>query len=160
MTTLPVPVPVPRASRRRLVLGSYLGFALFVALTLSLPPLFRALSWSKYLVLLPVLPLVSLVVWCSFRLLQPQRLGISDGTDELLDERQRLLRGRAYLNAYRVLGLLFMLLLLYISLAVDQGWPMPHGYSAWNLLYMAALLLSLTLPSALLAWTEPDPPTE
>ncbi|WP_424950436.1 hypothetical protein [Deinococcus sp.] len=160
MTNLPLPVPVPRTSRRRLVLESYLGFALFALLTMVLPPLFRAQGWPNFLVPVAVLPLAIMVIRCSYRLLQPQRLGIADGADAMLDERQLLLRGRAYLNAYRVLGLLIMLGLLYISLAADQGWPMPHGYPAWNLLYMAALLLSLTLPSALLAWTEPDPPAD
>ncbi|WP_295820927.1 hypothetical protein [uncultured Deinococcus sp.] len=139
--------PRPLAVRRRLVLAAYLGYAaLLLAWTLLPRP------WN-----LLVAGIVGvLTVAAGGNLMRPRHLGISDGPDTLLDERQLRIRNEAYLNAYRVLGLLFIVVPLYAMIGLDNGWWLPRTFNELQAVFWGALLLASTLPSAILAWTEPD----
>ena len=69
-------------------------------------------------------------------------------TGQSLDERQLLLRNQAYFWAYLILGgVMFLLLTLVNNLGVG-----------WTLVALGGLYTSL--PTALIAWLEPDPPIE
>ncbi len=69
-------------------------------------------------------------------------------TSQSLDERQLLLRNQAYFWAYLILGgVMFLLLALVDTLGVG-----------WTLIALGGLYTSL--PTALIAWLEPDPITE
>ena len=141
----------PRRSRRALVLAAYLGYAaLVLAWMLLVPPL----RWVV------VLPLGLLVVCATVRLQIPARLGISDGPDSALDERQIAARNVQYLNAYRVLGAAVVLLALYYVLAQDRGWWLPSSFGETQATFWAVWILAVTLPSALIAWTEEEAPGE
>lgn len=139
--------PVPRRIRRTLILVAYLGY-LGVVLAWSLldPP-------GRWLL---VLPLGLAAVVGTGMLLMPQVLGVSDGTEAMLDERQLALRNRTYLNAYRVLGALVVLGALYVMLAHGSGWWLPRTNLALQAVFWGVWLLAVTLPTAILAWSEPD----
>ncbi|WP_412026941.1 hypothetical protein [Deinococcus yunweiensis] len=89
-------------------------------------------------------------------LMMPRNLGISDGPDSELDERQRRVRDEAYVNAYRLLCTLFILVRLYVMIGHDAGWWLPRSSNELQATFWSGLLLASTLPSAILAWTEPD----
>ena len=137
-----------RRSRRTLVLAVYLGYAALVLAWTLLPVL---LSWAAT-ALLGLLVLISTV-----RLLQPQRLGISDGPDTALDERQIATRNGQYLNAYRVLAAVTVLMAVYYLVAQDRGWWLPHSSAESQLVFWAVWIFAVTLPTALIAWTEDEP---
>lgn len=83
------------------------------------------------------------------------------GAVEMLDERQRAIRDRAYYSAYRALSLIGVGGALYLALVQLRRLPQVHlGKGEAMLLAGGAVLLLLTLPSAIMAWTEPDPPED
>ena len=68
-----------------------------------------------------------------------------DFTNQELDERQHLLRNQAYFWAYLVLGVvMFFLLIVADTIGVS-----------WALMALGGLYMSL--PTAIIAWLEPDP---
>ena len=83
------------------------------------------------------------------------------GSGELLDERQRSVRDRAYLVAYHILGLVAAggaVLLGFSHLAGTSLLTASRGEVV--LLVLFVVLLVLSLPSAMMAWMEPDPPED
>lgn len=83
------------------------------------------------------------------------------GSVDRLDERQRSVRDRAYYSAYRALSLLGLAGVLYLVLVQLRRLPPAQvGPGMAMLLAGGAALLLLTLPSAIMAWTEPDPPED
>lgn len=118
MTTRVSMPPVARRTRRALVLTAYLGYA---AMLLAWTLLEQPVRW------LFVLPLGFAALLAMGMLLMPQLLGVSEGADEQLDERQIALRNRTYLNAYRVLGALVVLTALYYMLAQGGSWWLPRS---------------------------------
>lgn len=79
--------------------------------------------------------------------------------DEALDERQRGLRDRAMRVSYIILSLLVTLQALFF--VIGSTWKdsvavvIPAGIA--NAYFWGAFLLAMTLPTAFLAWTTPDP---
>jgi hypothetical protein len=147
MTTRVSLPPVARRTRRVLVLTAYLGYA---AMLLAWTLLEQPVRW------LFVLPLGLAAILAMGMLLMPQLLGVSEGADEQLDERQIALRNRTYLNAYRVLGALVVLSALYYMLAQGGGWWLPRSDLETQAFFWGSWLIALTLPTAITAWTEPD----
>ena len=45
---------------------------------------------------------------------------------------------------------------LYAMIGLDNGWWLPRTFNELQAVFWGALLLASTLPSAILAWTEPD----
>ena len=74
------------------------------------------------------------------------------------DERELARRDAAHYKAYQPLSLLFLVLMYLTSLAVHP----PHWLSLETILAvnfivaLSATMLALTLPSAIILWTEPD----
>jgi len=141
-------VPTRRV-RRSLVLACYLGYAGMVASWALLDH-----PWRWVL----VIPLGLGAVWAMSMLLAPSLLGVSDGADADLDERQIQARNRAYVWAYRALGTLVTLAALYYMIATDSGWWLPRSWNEVQALFWGVWLLATTLPTAIVAWTEADPP--
>ncbi|SEJ91753.1 hypothetical protein SAMN04488058_1367 [Deinococcus reticulitermitis] len=143
----------PRRLRRRLVLTMGLGYGLYlgtVALSsaAALPP--AALIAGALLGL-------GLMFAGGIRLMKPSRLGLPEGRVHELDERQAQRLAQMHILAYRLLGALFMLAALYFTLAFRNGQlPIPRSDFAWTSVYLGAILLIPVLPTAILAWTEPD----
>lgn len=91
------------------------------------------------------------------QLMKPARLGLPEGRDRSLDERQWQRLSGAHITAYRLLGGLFLLAVLYLLLAFQHHLPTPSPRIAWMSLYLGAIIFVPALPAAVLAWTEPDP---
>lgn len=83
--------------------------------------------------------------------------------DAKLDERELAQRNRATYRAFSLFASLVALGLLYMNLRLDfidrfDLWA-PVTPEHWNALFWGAIILSLTLPAAFLAW-EQEPPLE
>lgn len=76
--------------------------------------------------------------------------------DENLDERQNSVRNYAYRNAYITLSAVIIVALLYTMLAIDFNWWLPSGSGQVTALFFSFLFIMLILPSAIIAWTEPE----
>jgi MFS family permease len=76
--------------------------------------------------------------------------------DAALDERQRARRNDALARAYPVIGIFMALCLAYMMIC-DDVWPRLRNFTVIEALFWAAFLLAISLPSAIIAWTEPDP---
>lgn len=74
--------------------------------------------------------------------------------DGALDERQEAVWGRASRKAYTVLLAVLPIVTVYLIFV----WPLLRlpGEEALTLLSVAVFLLTLSLPNAIVAWTEPD----
>jgi hypothetical protein len=84
---------------------------------------------------------------------------VAETKDEQLDERQRSIRDRAYRSAYTILTSLTMLALIYLSYAASfegLGLWLPPRQSVFAIV-TGFILLSTSLPTAVIAWNEPDP---
>jgi hypothetical protein len=140
--------PINRNVRRAIVLTCYLG-AIIMALGWTLE---QPLRWFV------VIPFGFACILTMGLLLMPYALGVSDGGDEMLDERQQQTRN---LNAYRILGLLVIFTALYWYIATDSGrfWIPKTSYEI-NVVFWGSMLICITLPTAIAAWTEPDPMLE
>ncbi|GMA15851.1 hypothetical protein E5F05_06710 [Deinococcus metallilatus] len=152
--TLPQPRPLaPLATRRRLVLMAVGGYTLFL-LTVGLDSAFGLPDG-----LLIPLALVSMLLLFrgGIQLMKPSRLGLPEGRDHQMDERQWQRLAQAHITAYRLLGALFLLAVVYFLLAFKHHLPTPSTSFAWMSLYLGAIIFIPALPTAILAWTEPDP---
>jgi hypothetical protein len=140
--------PLKRNARRAIVLTCYLG-AIIMAFGWTLE---QPLRWFV------VIPFGIASILTMASLLMPYPLGVSDGGDEMLDERQQQARNLNYLNAYRILGLIVIFTALYWYIATDSGrfWLPKTSYEI-NVVFWGVMLLAITLPTAIAAWTEPDP---
>ena len=90
--------------------------------------------------------------------LQPESLFQSDDAAWMNDERELARRDRAHYKAYQAVstGVAILLLLAFWSVKPSQVIP---AVIVQNVLFMVALVtavLALTLPSAIILWTEPD----
>ena len=108
--------------------------------------------------LLRVLALVALVSTfvTGYILFRPYALGLPHAEAPELDERQFGILNRSQVSAYRIVSFLFLVVTLYISAASNFGLPLPTNTYIWQVLYFGVTLLVLTLPTAILAWTEAD----
>jgi hypothetical protein len=147
----PLPGPVGRTSRRRLVAAVYGGYAALVVAGVLLGRL--GWAWQS---LFPVL--FGVAGFAGFFVLRRAVQLAADLPDAALDERQRAVRDRAYVAAYRYVGALFFLAAVYGGLAWDSGllW-LPGDWVAIQAIVWGVFLLVTTLPSAALAWDEPEP---
>ena len=147
--------PMARSRRRLLVLATYLCFAVFLVV------MYRGYTaeprWPGLLGLVAVILFVATAA--AFMRLVTAPGYAADTLDRPLDERQRLVRDRAYRLAYYVLTLLFGALSLGALYAASND-------DAWSSVRVATLFvpwltfLPGSLPTAVVAWTEPDPPED
>jgi len=78
-----------------------------------------------------------------------------------LDERERILRDRALAFAYRALSLCVILAVAVVAVGVlGAGAQVVLNASAVGALVVAVAVLVPLLPTAALAWLEPDAPPE
>jgi hypothetical protein len=99
----------------------------------------------------------ALFCYSFFTLLQPTFVNAPNLDDARLDERERERRDFVVLRAFRTLGMLLCIAPLWVMAATAQrGWPWLRNpdllaFAAWSI-----VILAMTLPSAMLAWSEPD----
>lgn len=78
---------------------------------------------------------------------------------ELLDEGERLIRDRVLAQSYRILATVFVIGVVYADIGMDLNrkfsWALPLPQTDFLVTTGAVILISLLLPSALLAWRLP-----
>ena len=136
-----------RLNRRLLVLTCYAGYLL---MTLAWTLLEQPWRWFA------VIPLGMVSILAMGLLMMPALLGVSDGADNLLDERQMQLRNEGYVWAYRLLGTAVILSALYLMMASGSSWWLPRTELALQAVFWGVWGLAITLPTAVIAWREPD----
>ncbi len=144
-----------RSRRRALVVATYLGFAAFML------AMYRGYTaeprWPALLAIFAAILFVATAA--AFVRLVTAPGYAADTLDRRLDERQRLVRDRAYRVAYYALTLLFGALSLAVLYAAgnDEAWQsmrVPALFLPW------LTFLPGSLPTAVVAWTEPDLPED
>lgn len=143
---------ISRGARRSAVIAVMAGYPLLVAAWAGLPALgLPPVVWAIVVGALGLVVLLgSYAIW-SFR----QRL--AQAPDEELDERQIAVRDRAYLDSYRALAGLLVLGLLAATIvpdAIDR--PVQLTFETIQPVMWGAILYAIILPSAVVAWREPD----
>jgi hypothetical protein len=141
-----------RAARRRVVVAAYLGCcAIVVALTAGPRPgmdLLKLLAFSPFVVM----------AFCWW-ILNQVGIAYTGSTTHPLDERHEQVRNRAFFRSYQIICALTSLALLYWMIAATAStivlWypSTPGEYATLVLLF---LYISITLPPACIAWSEPD----
>lgn len=141
-----------RGQRRFLVSMTYVCLVVYVGtfLTTESSPWF----WFG-------LPAFVAAVAIYFWLLAPFTQRIADEKDTKLDERQMVVRNHAHRTAYRILGSLLIVALTYLHLSVgvldNRPWTLQISEDDITPIFTGALWLIITLPTAIIAWNEPDP---
>ena len=146
--------PLPgRAQRRRLIITMYV-----------LCPVLIGVCWWLHLVVHPAFSFAMIGVAVVLILLWSRLISRKYLTNlplNQLDERQQAVRGHAYQTAYRILTGLVMLLGLYVGIgSFNAQLFLPRDFWAWMIAFFALVILITSLPSAVFAWTEPDPQDE
>lgn len=155
-----VEADLSRASRRRRVVALYGGYVPIV-------PIYAiARAAHDRTIALVGLAILSIcfAAFCYgfYTLMQRTFTNSANVEDEALDERQLERRNRAVFVAFRTLSVVLAVAPLWATIATTaERWtwlrdPSLIAFAAWSV-----FLLGLTLPTALLAWNEPDPiPTD
>jgi hypothetical protein len=156
-----------RTRRRWLVVIMYAGYVV-AGLTISVV-LFRVMQGGQHrvlnLVVLVLLPVVILASMVSRSLLSGRKwINSPSFPQDRFDERQRELRNDAIQRAYPTIrtAVVWCSTLSVLALEGSQvaRWAMPWPFIGLIVLTMSLLgtaLLASTLPTAILAWNEPDP---
>ncbi len=150
-----------RGWRRGVVLTTYGGYLACVGVWALARGL--ASAWSFWVFLL-VIPL-ALVTLAGLSVLVTSWIwDAANQPDAVLDERQQRVRDRAYLHSYQGLAAVFTLAAVYGAIAWDSqaklGLWLPSTWNQVQAVLWGVLLLCITLPAAVVAWTAPDLPGE
>ncbi|MDQ4128928.1 MAG: hypothetical protein M3151_13445 [Actinomycetota bacterium] len=140
--------------RRMLVLAEYAGISCFPVVSI-----FTESAWWMLLGLLGVIATVLI----HGRLLFPFTQKIANKTDADLDERQTAVRDSAHRTSYEILGTVIIVGLALLHMLTtgplgERPWTSQtsiHGI-VWPT-FTTILLMFSTLPTAVIAWAEPDP---
>jgi hypothetical protein len=143
---------LPRRTRRLVVLGAFLGYPLLVAGYALLVATERVpvALWAPVAVALLGLSLIGVAVtygWARTRTEPSARL----------DERQRAMLDRAHVIGYGILGTVVSLLAAVLALVASFDGPITVTMEGLTPFLIALGLYLPMLPSAILAWIEPDP---
>ena len=150
--------PIDRRSRRRgLVVVLYASYASLIACFALADKSGIGLVFAAGL--LPSGVALMSAFWAVSQLALPYSTEGSGRKPELVDERQLQVRDRAFYRAYQILSSLFGLWVVYEGIARTnerQWFWVPQTFDEYQAIVWGYLLVSWTLPSALIAWTEPD----
>ena len=143
--------PTSRYARRRLVIAMYAGYAALLVVTYlgytSVP------RWPSWLAILAIITF--LATGYGFVRVAMSPGYVADTLDRHLDERQRLVRDRAYRVAYYGISAAMLVLSLVVLYAAgdDQSWSTLRQLAPFGP-WLAFVVGSL--PTAIVAWSEPD----
>jgi MFS family permease len=143
----------PRAARRRLVVITYIAYILLITAMM--------LSQAVYS---PFITRASLTIFGGvvaigwWKLNQFAQSYVVSSAHRIVDERERSVRDRAFSRAYQVVCSAVALGLIYgmIATSADAHLWIPRTMDDFHSLLWVFLILSVTLPHALIAWWEPD----
>ena len=130
-----------RAQRRQLVVATFISYGALVAvLWWQVNQASGLESWlGPWIGLFALSSIASIAGLLAMRIVSQH---IGEGDDALLDERQRQVRDSAHTRAYYTVCFLFTLAIIFSPKAL--------------VVLPSAILLFNTLPSAIIAWREPD----
>lgn len=148
-----------RARRRGVVIVLYASYAALIACFALASR--SGVGWIFLAGLLPA----GLLLMSAFLALSQLALPYADEgvgvTLTPMDERQLQVRDRAFYRAYQWLSSLAGLWIVYETIArtaVRQWFWVPETFEEYQAVVWGYLLVAMTLPSAIIAWTEPDLP--
>jgi hypothetical protein len=144
---------IPRRQRRWLAIVAVAGYPIALAAWLVIGP---RVGLPPGLAAIVGLALLAVTMFAMYRLYL-FRSKMAQASDEMLDERQRQVRDRAYVDSYRVFVLITLVTLIALTLGptlFDE--PIALTYEVANWVIVGVVLIALTLPSAVVAWHEPD----
>jgi len=146
LALMAVMIVVPRLAPRRRVAGFVSSFAFVIAFNGVSLSIFGKLAKDT------VLPLIHGGEMTSLGLTpQPRRW-------DDLDERELAVRNAAYFKAYRVVAVYSIIAWMALICSFDLRTSMALSLMLW--LFIPLLTMTLTLPPAVILWTEPDVPEE
>lgn len=147
-----------REGRRILAIFASLGIAATLYAVFGLEQGYVLVEGGLRAMIVGGLAIVTLVAWL---FLYRFRASLAQASDDRLDERQVQVRDRAYLDSYRILaGLVVAGLLLLGILPQIAGHPVALSFDVVLPFLLGAILYALLIPSAVVAWTEPEPVPE
>jgi len=146
---------IPRRTRRLLVLETFLGYPLLVAghTLLVMTDRVPVTLWAPVAIALMALSLIGVAIVYSWA--KPRA-----DSSARLDERQRAMLDRAHVIGYGVLGTVITLLSGALALVASFDGPILVTMEGLTPFLIALGLYLPILPSAILAWIEPDPATD
>lgn len=136
--------------RRGAVVATYGGYLTMVSVW------YVASRWASAGLFLLVIAIALLMLLGLALLLTSWVWHAANEPDAQLDERQLQVRNRAYLHSYQGVATVLVLCAFYGALAWDNGWWLPQTWNQIQSIMWGVLLLALTLPAAVIAWTQPD----
>ena len=156
-----------RAKRRKLILGMYLFYIVPGGIFFSVLSILSSLKglpsiiWGIVLNGSMYLAIIGMVIGmiCFYKLREITGK-VTELPEKDLDERQKMVRYRAYARAYRVISVVALFPALYIylrSLFLGRpfGFELPlPGASASIILFLGMMLIIVALPMSIIAWTE------
>jgi hypothetical protein len=146
-----------RAARRAIVVTLYASYAALVACFAGAGREGVGLLFLALLIPLGMILVASFMALSQIALpYSSEGLGV---TVPPLDERQLQVRDRAFYRAYQIAASVFGLWVVYDAIArtAERQWFWtPTTFNQYQAIVWGYLLLSMTLPSAVIAWTEPD----
>jgi hypothetical protein len=153
----------PQASRRLWVVLVYGGWAAMIALW----SISRQLDGELALGLVALAAVAALAALVGYgRLMARNTINAANVANDLLDERLIQIRDAAMRNAYRTLyvigtfaGAALFVLILVNPLGCEKTFTANRMFFAFTALF-SAVLIPLVLPTTLVAWTSPDPPSD
>lgn len=158
MRTQVLGIPIDRRARRRgLVVVLYASYASLIACFALAGKSGLGLVFAAGL--LPSGVALMSAFWALSQLALPYATEGAGREAQLVDERQLQVRDRAFYRAYQILSSLFGLWIVYESIARTnerQWFWVPQTFDQYQAIVWGYLLVSMTLPSALIAWNEPD----
>ena len=139
-----------RRFRRQIVVGTFGGWLLILAIDELI-----SLAYPKWF----VTPIALLVGYFAIQWFWHGRrtyINTPDLADEELDERLVQIKNQAYRTAFRVFAPVALIggLLSMIAMTLQPG---ERGMTNAILIYFGIALLATILPTAIVAWREPDP---
>lgn len=156
MTSTRPPTPdaeLARRIRRPLAVIAVIGYPVAVV--------FWAVAYGVFGVPPAVAGVVGLVVILltvfAIRRVYQFRSRLAQAPDDQLDERQLQIRDRAYVESYRIFAAITIVALVLVGIVPDLlDHPLTFDYTVANFFVMGAVILLIALPSAVVAWREPD----
>jgi hypothetical protein len=141
-----------RRTRRRVVMAMYAAWLVIAAIVLVWSMNSRGWFWAMEVVMLAT-TLFQIVwfVWLGRTYVNAPRLA-----DAELDERLLQVKNKAYRRAYLFLAPVTVAAWI-LSLAALQLQPNDQGRIIATMLVIGMALVAGTLPTAIVAWQEPDP---
>lgn len=148
-----------RSQRNRRILVGFMTFGLVLASLGSYFPTIKtnlALDETTEITVYSISAVfVLLSVLLGYSLLRISVRGIAEAPDELLDERQVMVRNTSFRYAYYILGYLILALLLLSHLGPELR-LFQNDVNDGSYLIIATLFAVSSMPSMVLAWRERD----